>query len=136
LALAAGCGASSGGRLSKKDYAAKADAVCAKYNKKIKNLGNPRSLADLAAFADKAIPIAQKGNDELRALKPPKDEESTASAWLKQNDKVLDAIKKLRDAAKKNDRKGIEKSLSEGNSANTASNKLARNLGLSTCATG
>src|SRR5918911_5542541 len=133
--LVAGCGGGSG-RLSKEEYAKRADAICAKYNAKLKALARPTSIGALPAYVDRALPLARKGDDELRALKPPKDEEKTADEWLDQNDSVVGSMERLRDAAKKRDRAGIQTALNEATSANQTANRLARRLGLSVCAQG
>ena len=133
--LAAGCG---GGekRLSREDYSKQADAICTKYNAKIKALGQPGSIRALPGYVDRALPIARKGTDELRRLKPPKDEEKTAKEWLDQNDSVVAAMERLRDAAKHADRTGVQSALTDASSANRASNRFARQLGLRVCAQG
>ena len=124
--LVAGCGGEK--RLSRDEYSKRADAICSKYNAKIKALGQPGSV--------RALPIARKGTDELRALKPPKDEEKTANEWLDQNDSVVGSMERLRNAAKKGDRAGIQTALNEATSTNQAANRLARGLGLTVCAQG
>ena len=133
--LAAGCGGGSG-RLSKAEYAKRADAICTKYNAKIRALGRPTAISGLPAYVDKALPLARKGDDELRSLKPPKDEEQKAKEWLDQNDSVVGSMERLRDAAKKGDRAGIQTALNEASSANRTANGLARRLGLRVCAQG
>jgi hypothetical protein len=133
--VVAGCGGGSG-RLSKAEYAKRADAICTKYNAKIRALGRPTAIGGLPAYVDKALPLARKGDDELSALKPPKDEERTAKEWLDQNDSVVGSMERLRDAAKKGDRAGIQTALNEASSANQTANRLARRLGLSVCAQG
>ena len=133
--LVAGCGGGSG-RLSKAEYAKRADAICTKYNAKIRALGRPTAISGLPAYVDKALPLARKGDDELRGLKPPKDEEQTAKEWLDQNDSVVGSMERLRDAAKKGDRAGIQTALNEASSSNQTANRLARSLGLSVCAQG
>ena len=135
VGLVAGCGGGSG-RLSKEEYAKRADAVCTKYNAKLKALTRPTSIGALPDYVDKALPLARKGDEELRALKPPKDEEQTAKEWLDQNDSVVGSMERLRDAAKKGDRSGIQTALNEATSANRTANGLARQLGLKVCAQG
>jgi hypothetical protein len=135
VGLVAGCGGSSG-RLSKAEYAKRADAICTKYNAKLKALARPTGISGLPAYVDKALPLARKGDDELRALEPPKDEERTAKEWLDQNDSVVGSMERLRDAAKKGDRAGIQTALNEASSANRTANGLARRLGLTVCAQG
>jgi hypothetical protein len=132
--VVAGCGGSD--RLSKAEYAKRADAICTKYNAKIRALGRPTAISGLPAYVDRALPLARKGDEELRGLKPPKDEEQTAKKWLDQNDSVVGSMERLRDAAKKGDRAGIQTALSEANSANQTANGLARRLGLGVCAQG
>jgi hypothetical protein len=134
-AVLAGCGGGSG-RLSKAEYAKRADAICTKYNAKLKALARPTSISALPDYVDEALPLARKGDDELRALKPPKDEEQTARDWLEQNDSVVGSMARLRDAAKKGDRAGIQTALNEATSANRTANGLARRLGLRVCAQG
>src|SRR5918911_3919873 len=133
--LVAGCGGGSG-RLSKEEYAKHADAICTKYNAKLKALTRPTSIGALPDYVDKALPLARKGDEELRALKPPKDEEQTADEWLDQNDSVVGSMERLRDSAKKGDRAGIQTALNEASSANKTANRLARRLGLNVCAQG
>jgi hypothetical protein len=132
LLLVAGCGG--GGRLSKQDYGKRADAICARYNGKIRALGRPRSLEALPAYVDRALPVARKGNEELRGLKAPKSEEKTAREWLDQNAAVIAAMERLRDAAKRGNRAGVQFALADGGTANRAATKLARELGLQRCA--
>lgn len=134
--FATSCGSGGGGRLSKEDYAKKADAICAKYNRKIQALGPPKSLRDIVGFADKALELTRQGNDELKGLKPPKSEEQTAKKWVAQNDLVANAVADLRDAAKKNDRVEIRAALRRGQAANRTANGLARDLGLRVCPRG
>jgi len=132
--LAAGCGGS--GRLSKADYASRADAICSKYNRAIRDLQRPQSIRGLPAFVDRALPLAKKGNDELRRLRPPKSEEATAKELVAENDAIFAAMKRLRDAAKHGDRAGIRTALRDAATANQTSKRLGGDLGLRVCAQG
>jgi hypothetical protein len=129
--IAAGCGG--GGRLSKAEYAKRADAICRKYNQKLRALGRPQSIAALPQYVDRALPVARKGNAELRDLEAPKGEETKAKEWLDQNQAVVAAMERLRDAAKRGNRAGIQVALSEASTANRAANRLAGELGLQIC---
>jgi hypothetical protein len=131
--LLAACGG--GGRLSRAEYAKRADAICAGYKRKIEALPQPRSLAQLQALTAKAVPITRQTAEKLRDLKPPKDEQKTADAWNDSNGEILTAMVRIRDAAKKNDRSAITSALRDANNANRRSNDLARTLGMKTCAT-
>jgi hypothetical protein len=134
VAALTACGG--GGRLSRDDYVKRADAICAKYNRRIRALRQPRTVAGISAFTAKAIPIARRGDDELRTLEPPKGDEATARQWLAANDAVVEAIERLGAAARRGDRAGVRKALREGNRANERAKALARRLGLRVCARG
>lgn len=130
--LVAGCGGSS--RLSRSEYAAKENAICAKYAKDISALKTPASLSGLGDFAARAKSIAGKAIAEAARLKPPKDEQATADQWNAANQDVLNAIGKLATAAKAGDQAGAKAALDAGQAANKRSNGFARQLGLDTCA--
>ena len=123
-------------RLSKIEYTTRADGICAKYNRKIRALGQPRRVKDLPQYVNRALPVAKKGNEELRALQPPRAEAGTAAEWLDQNQAVIAALERVREAAKRGDRAAIEAALSEAGAANRRANRLARQLDLRICARG
>lgn len=132
--LVAGCGGGGGGRLSRADYAKKADAICAEYNAKLNALARPKKEADLPGFVDKAVPLVSDASDRLSELNPPLDEQTTAEAWNQANTDIVRALERLRDAAKANDRTKMAAALKDGNTANQHANDLARTLGMTACA--
>lgn len=132
LLAAAGCGG--GGRLSRAEYAKKADAICTKYNGKINALDRPKNEAELVGYVDKAVPLVQDASGELAGLKPPQDEQRTADAWNKANADVAVALESLREGAKKKDEAKMQAALKDGNTANSRANNLARTLGMTSCA--
>jgi hypothetical protein len=71
---AAGCGGGGGSdRLSKKELAAKANAICARYSKEGDRLTAPKDITDAKqarAFFTKAHDIAKRQQDDLERLKP------------------------------------------------------------------
>jgi hypothetical protein len=131
--VAAGCGGG-GSRLSKDEYATKANAVCADFNAKVKGAGSPgTSLKSLAAYADKVIPIFEDGLGELKKLKPPKNEQNVVDDWLKAGDEQLGLIRQIRDAARENNQAEVQRLgvLAEAN--DRTSDQLAEALGATTC---
>ena len=134
--LLAGCGGGGGsndGALTRDEYAAKADAVCGKYKKQTDALARPANLSDLADVADDVIPILENARDELRDLKPPADEASTADAWLDQFDVIIDDVEKIRDKAKDNDQAGVQALAQPALEHNNRANQLATQLGMKVC---
>jgi hypothetical protein len=132
VAFLAACGGGQG-RLSRQEFAKRADALCTRYTSDLKKLGQPKSFPELAKFTDKAVPLAQRLIDDTRKLKPPKDEQATVDRWNTENQKVVDAIKALGDAARTSDQVAARKALRSGDDANTASNTLGKQLGMSAC---
>jgi hypothetical protein len=85
LLLAAGCRGGGGSKpLTRDHYAAKADAICAKYKQQLKVPKGVSSMSELVAAVDKTSPMLAKALDEIRKLKPPADEQATVDGWLAQ----------------------------------------------------
>jgi hypothetical protein len=133
LVIAAGCGGGGSKRLTREQYAGKADGICAKYNQETKAIANPTSLSDLADVADKTIPILDHALGDLRKLKPPSDEQATADQWLAQVENLEGDLKEIRDKAKSNDMEGVQAVVPKATQHNTKSNQLATQLGMSVC---
>jgi hypothetical protein len=133
-ALAAGCGGGGDGDpLSQAEFVAKADAICQKYEAKLDALGQPQNEGELAAFADKAIPIAKDGREELGDLTPPENQQETYDRWLEQGDRAIEVVEDLRDAAKDGDTAEIQRIAQEAEQADQESNRLAAQLGFKEC---
>jgi hypothetical protein len=135
VVFAAGCGGGGGSseRLTRADYAKKADAICGKYSQQTKALANPSNLSDLADVADKTIPILDNALDDLHKLKPPADEQATADQWLAEVEKLKGDLKEIRDKAKDKDLKGVEAVVPKATQHNSKANQLATQLGMTVC---
>ena len=134
IVLAAGCGGDGGGkRLTREEYAKRADAICGKYNEQTKGLRNPSSLSDLANVADKTLPILDHAISDLRKLKPPADEQATADQWLSQVEKLKGDLEEIRDKARSNDMSGVQGVVPKATRDNAKSNQLATQLGMTVC---
>ena len=134
VALVAGCGGGGGGkRLTRDEYATKADAICGKYTQQTKALANPKSLSDLADVADKSLPILDHAISDLRKLKPPANEQSTVDQWLAQVENLKGDLKEIRDKAKTSDIQGVQAVVPKATQHNRQSNQLATELGMKVC---
>jgi hypothetical protein len=135
IVVLAGCGGSdsSGQRLTRDEYAKQADAICSKYKHKTDALSRPATLSDLADVADQVLPLLDDARGELRDLRPPQNEEATANAWLDEFDVITDDVKKIRDAAKKNDGAAVQAAAAPALQHNQHANELATQLGMTVC---
>jgi hypothetical protein len=131
VVLVAGCG---GGGLSRAEYAARADAICAKYKRKLDALPKPASPADVATFAASALPLVRAEARELRTLRPPKEERDLAARWQRSNDEVVRAVDGLREAAASEDANRITAALATAQTVGGRSTTLSRALGMKACA--
>jgi len=127
------CGGGGGKRLTKGEYASKADAICAKGNQQTSALRNPSNLSELADVADKTIPILDKAIGDLRKLRPPANEQDTVDQWLDEVEKLKDDLREIRDKAKDKDLQGIQTVAATAQEHNARSNELATQLGMKVC---
>ena len=145
--LAAGCGGGGGGsstnsssggdRLSRSEFAAKADAICKKYNAKTKQIGNnSKSLSDVAKAFDQALPLLDNALAELKTLKPPKSEQHDVDKWLAQSEVLKHDLQEMRDKAKAKDLKGVQEAFPRASANDRLGNRLAAKLGMKVCSKG
>jgi hypothetical protein len=133
LALAA-CGGSGGGSSpSPAEFRQQADAICKKYEQQLDALGSPTSMGDLAEFVDKAVPIIEAGNGELKDLQPPEEFSDEWGRVLALQEKNLQTTKDLRDAIHASDEAKAQKLMTQLGSSGDESNRLARQMGLEQC---
>jgi len=140
VALAAlavsGCGGGGGKtqRLSRDEYVAKADAICAQAVKQQKALPTPSSIDEIPAYVDKALPVIDDAIAKIRKLKPPVTMEQGVKAWLDQTEATRSELTKLRSAAKSGDPTKVRKVAAKGTQMDSERSALARSIGLTTCA--
>jgi hypothetical protein len=135
LALSA-CGG--GGRLSKGEFRAKANAICSKYNAKIKGaLANvstdPHSLA---TAMDRALGYVKTGTKELDDLDPPKAYNAKYRELSRINHDEIATGQRLADAARTNDKAAIQSAIAQLESQGKDADRLATEMGLDSCASG
>ncbi|HLB19706.1 MAG TPA: hypothetical protein VK613_11305 [Gaiellaceae bacterium] len=128
-----GCGGGSSKALSKEEYAAKADAICGKYNQQTKALGSPKTLADLATVADQTLPILDHALKDFGKLQPPASEKALADQWVAQVTNLREDLQRIRDKAKAGDIKAVQAVVPRAQADNSRSNQLATKLGMSVC---
>jgi hypothetical protein len=132
--VAAGCGG--GGRLSVVDFDAKADAICAKYNAKVRSAYTnvPPDPVSLRRAIHKAIAYTKKGADELDALNPPKMYDAQFKEFVRITYDEVNAGKELAKAAQTRNQALLvaarTKLVLQGRNAD----RLAREMGLNACA--
>jgi len=131
--LLPGCGGASGKPLTKEEYAAKADAICGKYNQQTKSLATPKNLSELAKVADKTLPVLDHAINDLSKLRPPASEKALSDQWLTQVRNLKGDLQEIRDKAKSGDLQAVQGVVPKAQEHNSQSNQLATQLGMSVC---
>jgi hypothetical protein len=139
-ALAAGGCGGGASHLSRSEFVERANAICARYEQKIRQATfgiEPGSDAQIVAAIDKAIPLIEKGNRELRALKPPTGLRDRFVHWLNVSDEEVAVTKRLRDALRRTDNQAAAAAMRQLQAKDAGQDELARKqLGLTRCASG
>jgi hypothetical protein len=134
---AAGCGGEGGGaggdRLSAAEFRQAADAICAEYDQKIQDLGEPESLEDLTEFIGRAIPIIEEGFSKLEELQPPEELEADWNRAMEVNAENLQLTKDLQAAAEAGNEERVQEILAQASQNEEETDRLARELGLQRC---
>lgn len=130
LALAA-CGGDE--RLSKREYLRQADAICAKYERRLDALPEPRTLRDVPSFVERGVPLAREELAELDELRPPEGDEAEVERLLAQVKNTIAGLERLGDAAAARDRAAAEAAAARVEETSERAAKLAQRYGLEEC---
>jgi hypothetical protein len=130
--LLAACGSSSN-RLSREEYAKRADAICRNYNEKTKSLGTPTDPKGLVKLADRTLPLLDDAVAKLRKLRPPEDEQALSNRWLASLAQLRSDVVDIRASANANDLLGVAKLVPTARRHLAHSNLLATQLGTHVC---
>jgi hypothetical protein len=129
--VGAGCGG--GDRLSKAEFQQRANAICAKYQKRIDALGQPQSIDEVSKWVDKVIPLVEAEIDEMDDLKPPEEDQETFDQMIAKAEETRDAGEELGNAAEKNDQAAVQAALEKGQKSGDEADRLAGELELDDC---
>ena len=129
----AGCGSSGPPRLSKDAYQRRASDICASYYSRIRALGSPDKIEEIAPYIGKALPILSETVDRLAQLRAPSD---LAGAY----DRYVEALRatrtrdvNLRNAAARADGGAVQGLLADAARQGPVTDRLARAAELPAC---
>jgi hypothetical protein len=87
----------------------------------------------LARFADATVKPLANALADLRDLRPPKDEQATARAWLRLLARLRADAVRIRDRARANDANGVRAVALAAMKRNERFKELATQLGMTVC---
>jgi hypothetical protein len=134
MVVLAGCGGGGDDKLSDDDFRSQANALCVAYSKKVNALPDPdgyAALADYAAQARKALVVAIAGLKDLHPSAALKDDYAD---WLATNDRALERVDELEQAAKDKSDTKIQQLSAAANAEDVEADKIATRLGITECA--
>ena len=130
--VAAGC---SGGddRLSRDEFAQRADEICRKNRSEVE--AQPSSFARFPHYAARVGPLVKKNVEEIGELQPPEEDEERVDMLLAGMRAKVEAFQRLRDAVTAGDEAAQRDAIEAGVKANEDAKRAARELGLKVCGT-
>jgi len=131
--VAAACGGSSK-RLTHAEFAAKANAVCSKYNDRLKALPAPRNAKQFADLVHNGKALIKQEIADLRKLRPPAAEQSTFDGMLVGAADGLPILDQMETAARSGDLRRAQQLDAKLGIKDSQVNAVARRLGLGSCA--
>lgn len=134
LVLCSCGGGSSNKRLTKEQFAAKANALCATFNKKVSAVGTPKNMAEQITAIKKLLPLDRKLIADVEKLNPPASEAVSVKRVVTLGKEQADHIDALLAAMSKKDATQIQKLTTEGDANQKETRALFRQLGLQECA--
>jgi predicted nucleic acid-binding Zn-ribbon protein len=137
LAIAAsGCGGGGGGGgLSQEEFVAELDQICADFNAKQDEIGEPETLEDVAEQGPQVQAEFEAAVERIRDLgDPPAEIAEDADRFREIAEDSQRLIGDLVDAAEANDLQRAEAIAEEGQALNDESEEIARELGAENCA--
>ncbi|MGD0272704.1 MAG: hypothetical protein ABSB96_03125 [Gaiellaceae bacterium] len=127
------CGGGGSKRVTKEQFAAKANALCAAFNKQVNAVGNPTTIQEMIAMVNKLLPLDRKLVADFEKLKPPSNEEATVKRLVQLGNEQAARIEAMLAALKKSDMATVN-TLTKGGDANDKESKtLFRQIGATEC---
>jgi hypothetical protein len=134
-AVLAGCGSSGDKRLSKDEYARRADAICTRFNRQQPSLPSLQKVTvkQVEQLASQTVPLVDRTIADLRKLAPPKDEQALADRWIESLRRLRVDAAKIRDRARANDLAGVAALVGPSQQDERTAEHLAAQLGTAVC---
>ena len=134
LLVLAGCGGGGGDKLSDADFRAQANKLCVTYSQKVNSLPDPGGYAELAQYAASAHKALVTALGDLKALHPSDALEPDYKAWLASNDRSLERVDELEQAANDRNDAEIQRLSAAANAEDVRADRIATRLGITQCA--
>jgi hypothetical protein len=126
-----GCGGGGGEGLTKEEYAAELNEICATT---VEKAGQPSSLPELVSKGPKLLAEFDKALPRAEALEPPDELKPDVDKFLAEYKQLRDLVSQLIDAANKGDLATVAQVGTQADALGEDTAALARKLGAPACA--
>jgi hypothetical protein len=137
MLVLAGCGGDGGDgaeSLSKSEWIEQADEICAQADEDVEALTDPTTLDEIGAFTDEASGISRDALADLRALRPPEEDQATVDEMLDLVEQQIEIGEQIGEAARNGDEAEVERLVAEAEPLEAEADEMARQYGLEDCA--
>ena len=132
--LLASCdGASGSAHLTKREFIARADAICREANATIEGLGTPRTARELDDYIQKVESIDGEALQEIARLNPPKADEDKIDTAITKVQSALNLLNDYRQADLAGNKVAAILALQQANRAATDAQAIVREYGFHEC---
>ena len=128
------CGGGSSKRLTKEQFAAKSNALCAAFNDQVTAAGTPTTIATAIVMYKKLLPFDKKLIADVKKLKPPANEAADVKRGIVLQEEQAARAEALIAALEKNDIKQATKLAAESDATQKESKAIFIKLGAAECA--
>lgn len=116
------------------EFIRQADAICAKYERQISQIPQPRTfLRDFAVYMRRLVPIAREQNGDLRKLEAPEDEAADFQRMLTLLDEQLNTWEVAGEAAFAGDDQQAQSTFSQSSGPGEEAQRIAGEIGFFSC---
>jgi hypothetical protein len=119
--------------LSRTAYLTRADAICTATNARLLTLGPPRTAEEFGPFAQKAVPVLERGLSRLRGLRPPAEMSGDVNAFHARIDRLIAAFRQAGAAAQARNPAAVRRSAAEASAQAEAAAAQAKAIGFRVC---
>ena len=128
---------STGASLSRADFVAEVDAICASDRDKLTGLEPPRGLDEAAGFLREVLPVIRDQLNRIRDLgQPPEIESETYLDWFQARDGIVETTAAMIEAAEEGDRDQFQRLAVLQQELDERADEAADSYGFEVCGAG
>ncbi len=130
---ACGGGGDGGDRLSREELIEEGDAICAEYESRMDELGEPATADEFPRYVEEAKRIAEERTDALDDLRPPEELEEDYDKWIELTREGIAGLVALEAARAEGDEQRMQDLAQSFRAKDAQADRIAQNIGLQEC---